>query len=89
MKIKNKGSENLFKGRNNYESKSEFMEEDILQIFLNKIGSLPIAQNILITNKETSYEEMQAFLKELFYANIIHYLLLKSMNHFQNISKYI
>ena len=38
------------------------MEEDILQIFLDTLGRLPIAQNILITNKETSYEEMQAYL---------------------------
>ena len=38
------------------------MEEDILQIFLDKINKLPIVQNILIANKETSYEEMQAFL---------------------------
>ena len=68
---------------------SNSMEEHIIDLFWNEIGQLPIAQNILITNKETSYEEMQAFLKELFYANIIHYLLLKSMNHFQNISKYI
>ena len=37
------------------------MEEDIVQIFLDKIGKIPIAQNILINNKETSYEEMQAF----------------------------
>ena len=37
------------------------MEEDILQIFLDKIGKIPIAQNILISSKETSYEEMQAF----------------------------
>jgi hypothetical protein len=28
---------------------------------LDKIGKIPIAQNILITSKETSYEEMQAF----------------------------
>ena len=62
MKIKNKKNENLFKGIYNYDSKSESMEEDILQIFLDTIGRLPIAQNILITNKETSYEEMQAFL---------------------------
>ena len=34
------------------------MEEDILQIFLDKIGRFPIAQNFLITNKETAYEEM-------------------------------
>jgi hypothetical protein len=44
------------------DSVSETMEEDILQIFLDKIGCLPIAQNILIFNKETSFEEMQAFL---------------------------
>ena len=61
MKIKN-GGKNPLKGIYIYESKSESMEEDILQIFLDTLGRLPIAQNILITNKETSYEEMQAFL---------------------------
>ena len=55
-------SENTLKGIYIYKSESESMEEDILQIFLDKINRLPIAQNILITNKETSYEEMQAFL---------------------------
>lgn len=55
-------SENALKGIYIYKSESESMEEDILQIFLDKINKLPIAQNILITNKETSYEEMQAFL---------------------------
>ena len=58
MKIKNE----TLKGIYTYDSNSESMEEDILQIFLDKIGGLPIAQNILITNKETSYEELQAFL---------------------------
>ena len=38
------------------------MEEDILKIYLDNISKIPIAQNILITNIETSYEEMQAFL---------------------------
>ena len=42
-------------------SQSVAMEEDILQIFLDKIEKMPIAQNILINNKETTYEEMQAF----------------------------
>ena len=37
------------------------MEEDILQIFLDKLGKMPIAQNILINNKETTFEEIQAF----------------------------
>ena len=49
------------KGIYKYLSQSESMEGDILQIFLDKIGKIPIAQNILISNKETSYEEMQAF----------------------------
>lgn len=50
------------------------MEEDILQIFLNQVGKMPITQNILITNKETSIKKMKVFLIGLFYANIIHYL---------------
>ena len=58
ISIKNR---NNLKGIFTYFSKSESMEEDILQIFLDKIGKIPIAQNILITSKETSYEEMQAF----------------------------
>ena len=40
----------------------ESMEEFILYIFLEKIGCLPVAQNVLITNEGTSLEEMQAFL---------------------------
>ena len=55
MRIK---SENTLKGIFIYKSESESMEEDILQIFLDIINKSPIAQNILITNKGTSYEEM-------------------------------
>ena len=63
MKIKKENNEKIIKGIYIYKSKSESMEEDILQIFLDKIGRLPIAQNILRTNKETTlYEEIQAFL---------------------------
>ena len=58
MSIKNK---NDLKGLYTYFSESDSMEDDILQIFLDKIGKIPIAQNILISSKETSYEEMQAF----------------------------
>ena len=39
----------------------ESMEEFILNIFLEKMECLPIAQNILITNEGTSPEEIQAF----------------------------
>ena len=60
-KTNNNDKNKEFKGIYKLESKSNSMEEDILQLFLEKVGILPIAQNILISNKETSYEEMQAF----------------------------
>ena len=53
--------ENDLKGIYTYFSRADSLEEDILQIFLDKVGKIPIAQNILIISKETSYEEMQAF----------------------------
>ncbi len=53
--------EHDLKGIYTYFSKSVSLEEDILKIFLEKVGKIPIAQNILINSKETSYEEMQAF----------------------------
>jgi len=52
---------NKLKGIYTYFSKSDSLEEDILRIYLDKVGKVPIAQNILINSKETSYEEMQAF----------------------------
>ena len=58
MLIKEK---NKYKGIYLHKCENESMEEFILDIFWNKIGKLPIAQNILISNKETSLEEMQAF----------------------------
>ena len=59
MRIKR---EYTIKGIFVYKSESESMEGDILQLFLDNINKPPIPQNILITNKETSYEEMHAFL---------------------------
>ena len=41
--------------------KDESAEEYILKIFLEKIGKLPLSQNVLIPSKETSPEEIQAF----------------------------
>ena len=52
---KNSESENII------ETEFSSMEGDILNIFLDYTGRLPIAQNILISNKETSEEEIQAF----------------------------
>ena len=57
IKIKN----TILKGIFLYSSSSHSMEEDILYFFLEFVRTLPIAQNILISNKETSLEEMQAF----------------------------
>ena len=41
--------------------KSNSMEEHIINLFWEQLGQLPIAQNVLITNEETSSEEIQAF----------------------------
>jgi hypothetical protein len=37
------------------------MEEYIINLFWDKLAELPISQNVLITNKEASSEEIQAF----------------------------
>ena len=60
MLIKDK-EKNKYKGIFLHICENETMEEFILNIFMNKIGQLPIAQNVLICSKETSQEEMQAF----------------------------
>jgi len=52
---------NKMKGIYLYKSESNSIEEDILQIFLEHTRNIPIAQNILVMNKETSLEEIQAF----------------------------
>ena len=53
--------ENIFKGIYLKICENESKEEFILKLFMDKIGLLPIAQNILYCGKETSFEEMQAF----------------------------
>ena len=64
MKIKTEGEE--IRGIYLYKSDYNSMEEDILKIFIEKTKNIPIAQNILISNKETSFEEMQAFFHRAF-----------------------
>ena len=76
----------MFKGIYNYESHSESMEEDILQIFLDKIDSLPIAQNISITNKETPHEEIQAFLNRAILCRYNTLFVIEINELFQNIT---
>ena len=50
-----------YKGFYLFKCEKESMEEFILKINLDKMGQLPIAQNLLICSKETSQEEIQAF----------------------------
>ena len=53
---------NKYKGIYLYECDDDSTGKTIYQLFLQKIGQKPIAQNILINSKETSIEEIQAFL---------------------------
>ena len=67
MKIKlDKKDGLIYKGLYLYKSDYNSMEKDILTIFIEKTRNIPIAQNILISNKETSYEEIQAFFHRAF-----------------------
>jgi len=65
MKIKSDNGE-VYKGIYLYKSDYNSMEEDILKIFIEKTKNIPIAQNILISNKETSFEEIQSFFHRAF-----------------------
>ena len=53
--------ENRYKGIYLQKCENSSMEEFILYLFMDKLGQLPIAQNILFCNKETSIEEIQSF----------------------------
>jgi hypothetical protein len=54
--------ENKYRGVYRHECEENSIGKFIYELFLNKIGQKPIAQNILISSKETSIEEIQAFL---------------------------
>ena len=54
--------EKKYKGIYCHECEENSIGKFIYEIFLQKIGQKPIAQNILISSKETSPEEIQAFL---------------------------
>ena len=82
MIIKNN---NTLKGLYLYESNSEeSMEVEILNIFLENTGNLPIAQNILISNKETSYEEMQSFFNRSILCKFNTLFIVEINNSFSN-----
>jgi len=62
-------SNDNIKGIYLYECENNSMEEFIIELFWDKINDIPIAQNVLITNKETSTEEIQAFLHRAILCN--------------------
>ena len=59
----------IYKGIYLHGCENNSMEEFIVNLFWDKTNELPIAQNVLITNKETSYEEIQAFLHRAILCN--------------------
>jgi len=54
--------EKKYKGIFSYECEDNSTGKFIYEIFTQKIGQKPIAQNILISTKETTFEQIQAFL---------------------------
>ena len=60
--IQESNKDKEYKGIYSYECDMNSMEEFIIKLFWDKLNTLPIAQNVLITSKETSEEEIQAFI---------------------------
>jgi len=54
--------QNKYKGVYLHECEENLIGKFIYELFLQKVEQKPIAQNILISSKETSIEEIQAFL---------------------------
>ena len=54
-------SKNIYKGIYLYKCDDNTSKQFIINLFWNKIIQLPIAQNLLFTNQETSLEEIQSF----------------------------
>ena len=53
--------ENIYKGIYMLECHINDFNNYTINLFIDKVGQLPLAQNVLITSKETSYEEIQSF----------------------------
>ena len=65
--------------------KKHSIEEYNLYLFIKYLGKLPIAQNILICNKETSLEEMQSFLYRAILCDYNTLFLIEILESFSNI----
>ena len=88
MKIK---EENKYKGISLKKCINESPGQYILNLFINILGKLPIAQNILICSKETSIEELQSFLYRAIlceYNTLFTIEILDSFSNFQQNKMY-
>ena len=65
------------------------MEEYIIHLFYNKTVGLPIAQNVLIANKETSSEEIQAFFHRAILCNYNNLFVVEINDSFSEIQQSI
>lgn len=75
-----------YKGIYLHECEDNSISNFIYEIFLTKIGQKPIVQNILIGSKETSVEEIQAYLYRAIlcdYNSLFVVEINESMNDFQ------
>ena len=59
----------IYKGIYLHKCQSNTMEKEIIKLFWDKLKEIPIAQNVLITSKETSSEEIQSFLHRAILCN--------------------
>ena len=82
--------EDAFKGIYVHKCKNnESAEEFILKIFLEKIEHLPLAQNVLISSKESSPEEIQAFFYRAILCDYNSLFVVELNNSFSNFQQNI
>ena len=83
--------EKKYKGIYIFKCEQLSMEQYILYLFQEKLGKLPIAQNILICSNETSIEEMQSFFYRAIlcdYNTLFAIEILESFSNFQHNKMY-
>ncbi len=72
-----------------HECENNSMEEYIINLFYEKTVDLPIAQNVLIGNKETSSEEIQAFFHRAILCNYNNLFVVEINDSFSEIQQSI
>ena len=80
---------NNCKGIYLHECENNSMERYIINLYWDKLGELPISQNILIANKETSPEEIQSFLYRAILCNYNILFIVEINDSFSDYQQYI